>query len=269
MARWAALLEKRRDERPVMLVDAGDFCAVGKMRDQETKDRYFFEAVEKLDYDALAVAENEILFGRQKLLERAGENHLPLLSSNILDRESGKHIFDRTLVSSVGGSGFLFFRRGGVKVGLFSVADPRIIYGADRLVEKYYEVVDPRIAALDAVTDLRKRGCEIIIALSHQEWDLSADFAREVGGIDIVVVSHSSMAQAKSELIGDVLLVAPGSSRTSFTEIEVSWGEEGVRTGMIDHGKELLGMKGHPEFAEIEKRYVEETGDTGEIKEIK
>lgn len=268
MARWAALLEKRRSEKPVMLLDAGDFCAVGKLRNQEIKNDYFFEAVRKIGYDALAVAENEILLGRKNLRKRANEGDLPLVSANILDRKSGKHLFDRNLVRRVGGSGFLFFRSGGIKVGIFSIADPELLYGADRLVKDYYEIIDPRIAALEAVSALEAQGCDMIVALSHMGWDLSAELAEEIPGLDIVVTSHSSMTEARFEDLDGVLIVAPGISRTSFTEIEVSWEMDGTTITVVDRGKDLLGAADHPEFAEIEKRYVEETGDTGEVREI-
>ena len=269
MARWATLLENRRQEKPVVLVDAGDFCAVGKLRDQEIKDRYFFEAVEMLGYDALAVAENEILYGRRNLQGQAKESKLQLVSANILDRKSGNPIFDRYITMSVGSGGFLFFRSGGVMVGVFSVTDPELLYGADRLIRDYYEVVDPRIAALDAVTHLREKGCDIIVALSHQEWDLSVELAREIPGVDIVVTSHSSLAHTRSEDIDGVLVVAPGSNKTSFTEIEVAWEEEETRMDVVEWGKKLLEVEDHRKFADLQKKYEEETGDTGEIKVIK
>jgi len=269
MARWATLLENRRREKPVILIDAGDFCAVGKIRDQETRDKYFFKALEMLRYDVLAVAENEILFGRRNLLGKAKESRLQLVSANILDRKSGKPIFDRYLTLRAGGGGFLFFRSGGVKVGVFSVADPELVYGADRLVKEYYEIIDPRIAALDVVTDLREKGCDIIVALGHQEWDQSVELARGIPGVDIVVASHSSMPRARSEEINGVLVVAPGMNKTSFTEIEVAWGNGNTRMDVIDRGKELLEVKDHPELAELEERFNKETGRSGDIEVIK
>jgi 2',3'-cyclic-nucleotide 2'-phosphodiesterase (5'-nucleotidase family) len=269
MARWATLLENRRREKPVMLIDAGDFCAVGKVRDQEIKNKYFFEALEMLRYDVLAVAENEILFGRRNLEGTAKVRKLQLVSANILDRKSHEPIFDRYIIKRAGGGRFLFFRSGGVKVGVFSVANPELVYGADRLVKDHYEIIDPRIAALDVVTDLREKGCDIIVALSHQEWDLSVEFAREIPGVDIVVASHSSMTMSMSAEIDGTLVVAPGMGTTSFTEIEVTWRAGDTRMIMIDRGKELLEMKDHPEFVEIEERYNKETGKSGDIREIK
>jgi 2',3'-cyclic-nucleotide 2'-phosphodiesterase (5'-nucleotidase family) len=269
MARWAALLENKREERPVLLIDAGDFCAVGKLRDKEIKNEYFFKALEMLRYDALGVAENEILFGRKNLEGMARKCKLALLSANILDRKSGRPIFGRHLIKRTGGSRFLFLRSGGVRVGVFSVSDPELIYSSDRLVRNYYEIIDPRIAALDAVSTLREKGCDIIVALSHQEWNKSVDLAREVPGVDIVVTSHSSMSAARSEDIEGVLVVAPGNNTTSFTEIEVSWAESGTRMSVIDWGKDLLKMKDHPEFLELEEEFKKATGKTGEIKLIK
>ncbi|HER43796.1 MAG TPA: hypothetical protein ENO08_04990 [Candidatus Eisenbacteria bacterium] len=269
MARWATLVEKRRGERPVMLIDAGDFCSVGATKDKEIKDRYFFEAVGMLGYDAMGIAENEILFGRANLEEVAKRKGLPLVSANILDKASGEPIVDRYVIRRIGGGGFLFFRSGGIKIGVFSVAEPSLVYGADRLVTKYYEVLDPRIAALEAASDLRGKGCDMIVALSHREWDLSVELARSTPGIDIVVASHSSTASARSLDVDGVLVVATGSNRTTFAEIEAEWHPDGARLSLIEWDDELLGMEDHPAFAELEKKFEKETGKTDIIKKIK
>jgi len=267
MARWATLIEERRGERPVMLVDAGDFCAVGRIKDKEIKERYFFEAVEMLRYDAMGVAENEILFGRKDLGEKT--KHLPLVSANILDKQSGKPIFERYIIRRLGGRKFLFFHSGGIKVGVFSVADPALVYGADRLVRDYYEVVDPRIAALDAVTKLREAECDVIVALCHRELLLCMELAREVPGIDIVVASHSSLDQARSLEVDGTLVVATGLNKTSFTEIEATWSPDSTVLELKDWGKELLEVEDHPSFAKLEKEFLKETNQTGEIQEIR
>ena len=269
MARWAALLENKRDERPVVLIDAGDFCEIAKLRKNEIKEEYFFKALGMLGYDAFGVGENEIVFGRKNLEKAARKSGLDLLSANILDRQTNKPVFARHLVRGVGAGGFLFMRSGGVKVGIFSVADPELLYRADRLVKNYYEITDPRIAALGAVSDLREEGCDIIVALSHQEWNKSIALAHEIPGIDIVVTSHSSMIRARSEEIEGVLVVAPGNKTTSFTEIDVSWSEGETLTSVKDWGEELLKSKDHPEFLELEEKFKKATGKTGEIKQIK
>ncbi len=267
MARWATLIEERREERPVMLIDNGDFCAVGKIRDKEIKEKYFFEALEMLRYDAFGVAENEILFGRKDLEEKT--KRLPLVSANILDKKSGEPFFDPYVIRRVGGTGFLFFRSGGIKIGVFSVADPMLVYGADRLVREYYEVVDPRIAALEAVSKLREAGCDFIVALSHQELERSMELAKDVPGIDLVVASHSSQSEARAFDIDGTLVVATGFNKVSFTEIDAAWSPDGSVLELKDWGKELLEVEDHPDFAKLEKEFLKETDQTGEIQEIK
>ena len=252
-----------------MLVDTGDFCEVGRIKNKEIKERYFFEAVEMLRYDAMGVAENEILFGRKDLEERIKKYGLPATSANILDKQTGEPIAERYIIKRVGGRSFLFFHSGGIKVGVFSVADPGLVYGADRVVRNYYEVVDPRIAALDAVTKLREAGCDCIVALSHQELSLSMELAREVPGIDIVVASHSSLEQSRSIEVDGTLVVATGRSKTAFTEIEVAWSPDGTVLELKDWGTELLEVEDQPDFAELEKKFLKETNQTGEIQEIK
>lgn len=261
MARWATLIEERRRERPVMLIDAGDFCSARKKRNKEIDDRYFFEALEMLGYEALGAAENEILFGRENLREMIEDHGLAVVSANILDRKTGEPAFERYVIRQIGGSRFLFFRWGGIKVGFFSVSDPDLVYGADRLVKDYYEVIDPRIAALDAVTELRQRGCDVIVASSHQEWDRSVEFAREVPGINIVIASHSSQQRARSTDVEGALVVAPGVNRTSFTELEATWSPDGTGVELIDWQEKLLEVADHPDFAELEKKYTNETRD--------
>jgi 2',3'-cyclic-nucleotide 2'-phosphodiesterase (5'-nucleotidase family) len=260
MARWATLIEGRRKERPVLLVDAGDFCATKKQRDKEIKDRYFFDALYTLDYDALAIGEQEILFGRRNLLETAEQQELPLTSANIFDRKTKKRIADPYIIKNVGGKKFLFMTIGGVKVGIFSVADSSLVYAADRLVREYYEVTDPRSAALEAVGELRRKGCDLVIALSHQDPDESAKLTRAVPGIDIVISSHRVGMKTAWENISGTIMIQTGVPERSFTEIEVSWNDYRPKITVFERGDVMGILQDHPYFAELEKSYKEETG---------
>jgi 2',3'-cyclic-nucleotide 2'-phosphodiesterase (5'-nucleotidase family) len=262
MARWAALIENRRNERPALLVDAGDFCPINDKRDQELANKYFFEALKKLRYDALAVGEKEILFGRSKLLEAADRQKLALVSANVRDKETGRPLTTPNTVKVVGGKRRFFRTVGGIKVGIFSVASPDLLYAPDRFVQKYYDVVDPRIAALEAVSELRAKGCDVIVALSHQDWNESVELARTVPGLDIVVSSHGSRMKTVSERIGSALVVGTGDNNTSFTEIEVAWEDGRTEAVAVDQGEVLRKIEDHPDFLELEKAF------RAEIREI-
>jgi 5'-nucleotidase/UDP-sugar diphosphatase len=252
------LIENRRDERPVLMIDAGDFCSTGIQRDKELTNKYFFQAMKELRYDALVIGEKEILFGKRNLLETARRSKLPLVSSNILDKKTKRQIGAPHIVRTIGGTRLVFKTVGGVKVGIFGVTAPDLVYATDRLAREYYEVIDPRIAALEAVSQLRGKGCEVIIALSHQPWEESTGLAREVDGIDVVVSSHGGGLKTLSDRLGTALIVQTGDNTRSFTEIEVGWRNGRPEAVAVDRGDTLLKLEDHPDFAEIEREFQRE-----------
>ncbi|MCK4351400.1 MAG: hypothetical protein KAX13_11100, partial [Candidatus Krumholzibacteria bacterium] len=116
MARWATLIEQRRDERPVLLVDTGNFCARKRVKNQDVQDRFFFEAMKLLRYDALAVGENEILFGKKRLLETSRHNGFELVAANIIEKKSQALLTAPYVIKEIGGTNLLFTRIGALKV---------------------------------------------------------------------------------------------------------------------------------------------------------
>ncbi len=258
MARWAALIRQRRNEKPVLLVDAGDFYSPWRTRHQNIKDRYFFEGMKRLGYDAIAIGENEMLLGRKHLLATMKHADLPLVSSNIIDKRGSGHLAAPYIVTSVGGHRLLFWRRGGLKVGILSVVLPAYIHKIDEDMHKYYDVRDTRISALETVSTLKQRGCGLIIALSHLGWENSLEFAKTVPGIDIVVNGHRTHHGMHHEYVGETIVIDTGINRSSFTEINVTIEDGTPRYTPQDMGKVLLSLDGDPEFVALEKSFEEE-----------
>ncbi len=258
MARWASLVKLRRTEHPVMLVDAGDFCTIRRERMQQVKARYFFEGMKLLGYDALGIGERDISFGRARLLETAKSYQLQLVSSNIRDKATGRHIVQPYIIKDIGGTRTLFGRKGSVRVGIFSVVLPTFVHKADRQAMEYYTIVNPKISALEMVTKLRERGCDLVVALSHQGWNKSFELARGVPGIDIVLNGHRSHNGTHSEMAGNTIVVDTGVKHSSFTEILVTYRDNRPVTKALDLGGKLLKLKGDPDLIELEKRFEEE-----------
>jgi 2',3'-cyclic-nucleotide 2'-phosphodiesterase (5'-nucleotidase family) len=190
MARWASLLEKRRSERAVLLIDTGDFSLPPDARKRDLNERYFFEAMKLLRYDAVGIGEFETRAGLEGRFAAAKRYRLPLVSSNLFDRARQKPVAPETIVRDVGGTRTLFGRRGAVRVGIFSVVLPSYIYGEGTESQKRFDVIDPTTSALAAVKDLRARGCDLVIAVSHLGWQNSVELARDVPGIDVVLKKY-------------------------------------------------------------------------------
>lgn len=254
MARWASLVDQRRSERGTLLIDAGDFSLPPDTRTRDFKERYFFEAMKLLRYDAVAVGDVETQDG----LLAAAERLLPLVSSNIRDRATRRPVAAESIVKEVGGSRTLFGRRGAVRVGIFSVTLPSFIHRASGDGRPQYDVLDPKLSSLAAAANLRARGCDLVIAVSHLGWRNSLELARDVPGIDLVLNGHREHARTHLERVGSTAVVDAGEKEWSFSEVSVTFGGDSLGIAAANVCGEALGMRGDPRLVELQEKYAEE-----------
>jgi 5'-nucleotidase/UDP-sugar diphosphatase len=259
MARWAFLIKETRRTHPTILVDGGDFHWRNPTAHQDIKDRYFYRGMSLLGYDAVAIGEFETAAKLQSPFDTLKQYRLPFLSTNILKAATRRPIAAQEIVKTFGGRRTLFGRAGGWRVGIFSVAAPSIIntYG-DNPAGTYY-VVDPKIAATEAVAKLRAEGCSLIVAISHQTWEQSLTLADKVPGIDLVINSHRIHGPSYAEAVGKTLIVDPGEPNWYFTEVEFTFGPGGAAPEMKDRCRELAEKtKGDPKLLALEHSYIME-----------
>jgi 2',3'-cyclic-nucleotide 2'-phosphodiesterase (5'-nucleotidase family) len=258
MARWASLVERRRRERPTLLIDTGDFSLPPGTGNRALKERLFLDGMRLLRYDAVGIGESEIRAGLDAVSTAADRHGIPLVCSNLIDRTVGRPALPTTIVKDVGGKRTLFGRTGTVRVGIFAVVLPTLVYGAAPGVAARYEVVDPRLAALEAVTNLRRDGCDLIVAVSHQGWPRSLDLAREVPGIDLVLNAHREHADPYMERIGSTYVVDGGETERSFTEVEVQFAGDTLSAAVTNVCPDALATPGDPRFLKLQARYTKE-----------
>lgn len=263
MARWASLIDKRRSEHPAILLDAGGFCDPGQGHDTSFEADYFFEGMRMIGYAAAGVGANEIRFGRDRLLERVDQAGFRLLSSNIYDKRGDGMLGAKYTVIRAGGRRTLTGTKGGVKIGIFSVALPLLIHEIDPEIPKYYDLLDPRIAALAAVSALREEGCDLIVALSYQGWPGSLALAESIEGIDIVINGKREHNRPTEEKAGGAMVVDTGIRRISLTEVFVEWTGGNPRIKVRESGPEAKRLKGRDDLLKLEKKYETELRNRG------
>lgn len=258
MARWAAIVEQRRTERAVLVIDTGDFSLPTDSRQRDVKERYFFEAMKLLRYDAVGIGEFETRTGLDERFAVAKRYGLPLVSSNIFDRAMGKPAAPESIIRDIGGSRTLFGRRGAVRVGIFAVILPLYVYQDGEDDRRRFDVIDPKLAALAAATNLRARGCDLIIAVSHLGWRNSLDLAREVPGIDVVLNGHRGHKRTYGERVGSTLVVDTGETEWSFTEVSVTFDGDSLAFAAEDVCGAALALREDPRFTALQEKYAEE-----------
>ena len=258
MARWAALIRDRQNERPTILLDGGNFSFARRTNYQETKERFFFRGMELMRYDAVGIGGNEIAMGRERLIETADRYDIPLTSANIVDRRGDGTLGEPFIVLEVGGRRTILGRRDAVRVGVFSLALPTEIYDVDEKVQSLYTVNRPEIAALETVSKLRERGCSVIVAMSRLGWERSVELAGQVPGIDVLINSPRAHQGTYAERAGGAFVVDTGIHRASFTEIVLAFQGDSLQAKAIDLGRVLLDYEGYEPLRELEKTFGNE-----------
>ena len=206
---------------------------------------------------------DDISFGRSRLLERVDQAGFKLLSANIFDKRGDEMLGSKYTVIRAGGRRSLTGIQGGVKIGVFSVTLPLFIHEIDPDILKFYDVIDPRIAALEAVSSLREEGCDLIVALSYQGWMGSLALAESVDGIDVVINGRREHNQPTGEIVGQTMVVDTGIRRISLTEVLVEWVGGTPRVRVSEAGPEAKAMKRRKDLLELEKKYESELRTRG------
>ena len=232
-ARWASLIEERRRERPVVVIDAGDFSPLPDAAGPAPDDWRFIEGMRLLPYDAIGIGERETRFGLEDILTNRRSRGLPFVSSNIIDRSTGRPATRTVIVKELGGERSLFGRRGVLRAGIFAVALGEYVFASRQDVSSRYDVVDSKLAALEAVTNLRSAGCGLIVAISHQGWPQSLELARDVRGIDIVLNGHPSHEHALRQIVGRTVVFDAGMAEPALVEVLVTVSGDSVAATLV------------------------------------
>ncbi|TRZ96485.1 hypothetical protein D4R78_00635 [bacterium] len=199
LSRRATLIKQLRKENPDTLVlDSGGFFASGMMDEYSQNTQLDIQrtlaslkAMELMQYDALAIGDNEFNFGREFLEANIAKYKLNFLSANIKSAKALPYFIKEV---------------GGVKIGIVAVspvADPQK-YGALRLL-------DPDSAVGWAISELKKQSVELIVVLSGLNDSDNQKLLQDVEGINIIISGFSMPKQGASDIqpYGSALVIRP------------------------------------------------------------
>ena len=179
-------------------MDGGDWAPDPAKPHEDAKFAFQLETMGLMGYDAAGIGERELGFGYEKLQDMAAKAKLPLISSNMIDKKTGKPAFKTSVI----------VRKGGLKVGIFSVMGPKIELPGDAGTK--VTIDDPISTAQKMVADLRKQQCDVVIALTHLGRVEGEDLAAQVPGIDVVVLGHHPGFVAQGRRVNSSVTVATG-----------------------------------------------------------
>jgi len=134
--------------------------------------------------------------GKKFLLELSKMSNVPFLSSNLIDEDSGKPLFQRHIIKEVNG----------LKIGIFSLVSPDVFLGLSDQRKKGLIFRDPFETAQEMVRELGPQ-TDLIILLSHLSYPKDVELAQKISGIHIIIGGHTGVDLTNPPVIKNTIIV--------------------------------------------------------------
>ena len=210
--------EKRESESLLLVVDNGNF-ARGKDLPNELKARYLARAMNHMGYDAINLGQEEVILGSDQILDIRDRERVPLLSSNLFQRESDRPLVTSYLIKRLGASRFLGFEYGGLKVAILGLAYEGLRNPRGEEASQGVILADPQETLATMVSKLRKH-CDLVVVLSDLDLQQAQRLAQKVSGIDLFFIERGARPK-HVEQIEETIFVYPASRGAELGDIEL------------------------------------------------
>ncbi|RME18651.1 MAG: thiosulfohydrolase SoxB [Alphaproteobacteria bacterium] len=215
--RIATVVKSIRAARPdALLLDGGDTWH-GSYTVLKTQAQDMVDAMNMLGPDAMT-SHWEFTLGIDRVTEIVDSLPFPFLGANIFDAEWDEPAYEP----------YKMFERGGVKIAVIGQAFPYmpIANPGWMFPGLSFGVREERMA--EVVDEVRAKGAELVVLLSHNGFDVDRKMAQRVPGIDIILTGHTHDALPEPVLVGKTILIASGSNGKFVSRVDLD-----VRDGQL------------------------------------
>ncbi|PPD29351.1 MAG: thiosulfohydrolase SoxB [Hyphomicrobium sp.] len=209
--RIATIVKSIRAERSgkVLLLDGGDTWT-NSWTSLKTQGQDMVDCMALLKPDAMT-GHWEFTLGEARVKELTAKLGFPFLAQNIRDTEFEDKVFEPSKM----------FETGGVKIGVIGQAFPFTPIANPRwMMPKWsFGIRDREMQA--EVDALKAKGCDLIVVLSHNGFDVDKKMAGLVKGIDVILSGHTHDAVPEVTKAGATLIVATGSNGKFVSRLDL------------------------------------------------
>ncbi len=225
--RVATIIKAIRADRPdAILLDGGDTWH-GSYTCWKTEAQDMVNVMNALAPDAMTF-HWEFTLGSERLQELVESLPFAALGQNIFDAEWDEpaELFPP----------YKMFERGGTQVAVIGQAFPYMpIANPGWMFPEYsFGIRDKNMAAM--VEEVREKGAECVVLLSHNGFDVDKKMAGVVPGIDVILSGHTHDALPEAALVGKTIIVPSGSNGKFVSRIDLDIRDgamKGYRTKLI------------------------------------
>ena len=232
-------IKDTRSKHPhLLLVDTGDHFKE-PTRQGKLKAETLLIATEKMQYDAVALGDRDIVYGPKFLKLR---NQIPWMASNLII-DQFEPIRSKVKVFS-----------NGLKVGILAVADPGLFYDHVGL-----KVTDPKQTARKLVTKMREtENPDLIVLLTHAERQAALNYLN-LDGVDVVINGHivteTDVIDLKPVRKNGKIFVQSSSRGQKMGELRAQFDHQGNKSMKHQLVKLDSSVKFDPEMVKLYEQY--------------
>jgi 2',3'-cyclic-nucleotide 2'-phosphodiesterase (5'-nucleotidase family) len=180
--------ELRENRKDVLILDAGDLffkkfsnpVPENELKMVSDKADLIIESFNLMGCDALGIGDDDLSVGKEFLIGISKKAKFPFLSSNVMDEESGKLLFQPYLVKEING----------MRVGIFSLLSPDVFLSPTDIRRKGLVIQNPIETAQSMIKELQPK-TDLLILLSHLSYPKDVELAQTVSGIHFIIGSHT------------------------------------------------------------------------------
>ena len=225
--RVATVIKSIRADRPdAILLDGGDTWH-GSYTCWKTGGQDMVNVMNALAPDAMTF-HWEFTLGSERVEELVEGLPFAALGQNIFDAEWDEptELFPP----------YKMFERGGTKIAVIGQAFPYMpIANPGWMFPEYsFGIRDKNMAAM--VEEVREKGAECVVLLSHNGFDVDKKMASVVPGIDVILSGHTHDALPEPALVGKTIIVPSGSNGKFVSRVDLDIRDgamKGYRTKLI------------------------------------
>lgn len=199
-----------------ILLDSGDW-GQGTLESNISQGQGMTELLNVIGYDAVEIGNHEFDWGMDNLRKILEISKFPVLGANILKED---------LTNPEGIQPYIIKEIDGVKVGIIGLITNLVSKGADSKNTEGLIFEDVIVNARRNVDEMKKKGADLIIALSHQNDQNDINLAETVPGIDIIVGGHSHIATKEPMEQKNTLIVKAGTQCRYVGCLNVNYNEK-------------------------------------------
>lgn len=179
LARVAALRRKVLEESPNTLFLLGGDTLAPSVASSIFKGRQMIATWNAAGLDYAVLGNHEFDFGPEVLRERMKESRFVWLGSNVVEAATGKPFAGMPL--------YVVREIGGVRVGLFGLLTPETAHSSKAGTS--VEFRDPCTTAKEIVPQMRERGAQVVVAITHLTLSEDKALAR-CAPLDVIIGGH-------------------------------------------------------------------------------